>query len=154
MKGPFRAVMPALLAGMLVAVLALGVAAQEGRPARTPDATLEIEQLRVGLLAAGASLGGGRLHFQDREYPFTVQGIEFTGAGIATLSVRGDVFGLARIEDFPGRYRPEPAEAGESPTRSSQWLFRNDHGVEVRLRSERSSGSLRISDTGLLVELR
>ncbi|GGJ12663.1 hypothetical protein [Neoroseomonas lacus] len=139
---------------------ALGVAApahaQRNRPDPNPDASVEIEQVRVGVLAVGASIGGGRLHFRGEEHRFTVRGIEFGSVGVASLSARGEVFGLRRLQDFAGRYTEEVTsrqrvEGQTGP--ETRWL-RNAAGVELRLRTDRSGGQFRFNDAGVTIELR
>lgn len=139
---------------------ALGVAAparaQRNRPDPNPDASIEIEQVRVGVLAVGASIGGGRLHFRGEEHRFTVRGIEFGSVGVASLSARGEVFGLRRLQDFAGRYTEEVTsrqrvEGQTGP--ETRWL-RNAAGVELRLRTDRSGGQFRFNDAGVTIELR
>ncbi len=131
--------------------------AQRNRPDPNPDATVEIEQVRVGVLAVGASVGGGRLRFRGEEYRFTVRGIEFGSVGVSSLSARGEVFGLRRLEDFPGRYAEEvtPRYRGDGAPSGpeTRWL-RNAAGVELRLRTERVGGQLRFNEAGVTIELR
>jgi hypothetical protein len=130
--------------------------AQRNRPDPNPDASIEIEQVRVGVLAVGASVGGGRLHFRGEEYRFTVRGIEFGSVGVSTLSARGEVFGLRRLQDFAGRYTeqvaPRQGTAGQAGP-ETRWL-RNAAGVELRLRTERAGGQFRFNDAGVTIELR
>jgi hypothetical protein len=144
-------------AALLAALAAARPAAaqQRGRPDPNPDASIEIEQVRVGVLAVGASVGGGRLRFRGEEHRFTVRGIEAGSVGVSALSARGEVFGLRRLEDFAGRYTeqvtPRDRAAGQGP--ETRWL-RNAAGVELRLRTERTGGQLRFSDAGVTIELR
>lgn len=56
-----------------------------------------IEQVRVGILAVGASVGGGRLRVRGEEHSFSVRGLEFDSVGVATLSASGEVFHLRRL---------------------------------------------------------
>lgn len=130
--------------------------AQRNRPDPNPDGSIEIEQVRVGVLAVGASIGGGRLHFRGEEHRFTVRGIEFGSLGVSTLSARGEVFGLRRLQDFAGRYTeqvtPRARVEGVSGP-ETRWL-RNPAGVELRLRTERAGGQFRINETGVTIELR
>jgi len=131
--------------------------AQRNRPDPNPDASIEIEQVRVGVLAVGASVGGGRLQFRGEEYRFSVRGIEFGSVGVSSLSARGEVFGLRRLEDFAGRYTeqvvPRQRVEGQASGPETRWL-RNASGVEIRLRTERSGGQFRINEAGITIELR
>lgn len=142
------------------ALAALGAAlparAQRNRPDPNPDASVEIEQVRVGVLAVGASVGGGRLYFRGGEYRFSVRGIEFGSVGVSALSARGEVFGLRRLEDFSGRYTEQvvPRQRVEGASGPETRWLRNAAGVELRLRTERAGGQLRFSEAGVTIELR
>ncbi|WP_205963437.1 hypothetical protein [Roseicella aquatilis] len=139
---------------LLLAALARPGLAQR-RPDPNPDAFIEIEQVRVGLLAIGAAVGGGRLRFRGDVHSFSVRGLEFGSVGIATLTASGEVFGLRRLEDFTGHYdervaaRPPGGEGG-SETR----FLRNQAGVELRLRTDRAGGQFRIAPAGIDIALR
>lgn len=128
---------------------------QRARPDPNPDGFVSIEQVRVGVLAAGAALGGGRLRFRGEEYSFSVRGLEFGSLGISSLSASGEVFNLRRLEDFPGRYeeRVAPRPPGGEGGPETRFL-RNAHGVELRLRTDRVGGQLRINQAGVTIELR
>jgi hypothetical protein len=135
---------------------ALPARAQQRRPDPNPDASIEIEQVRVGVLAVGASVGGGRLHFRGEEHRFSVRGIEFGSLGVTTLSARGEVFGLRRLADFAGRYTEQvaPRQRVEGQTGPETRWLRNAAGVELRLRTERAGGQLRFNEAGVTIELR
>ena len=129
---------------------------QAARPDPNPDGSIVIEQVRAGVFAVGASVGGGRLRFRGDEHSFSVRGLEFGTAGITTISASGEVFNLRRLEDFSGRYeeraasqRPPAGMAGPM-TR----FLRNEAGVELRLRTERAGGVLQIAADGLTIRLR
>jgi hypothetical protein len=129
--------------------------AQQRRPDPNPDASIVIEQVRVGVLAVGAAVGGGRLRFRGEEFPFSVRGLEFGSLGIATLSASGEVFNLHRLEDFSGRYqeRVAPRPPGGQGGPETRFL-RNQAGVELRLRTERAGGQFRTAPAGVTIELR
>lgn len=131
-------------------------AQQRARRDPNPDATVEIEQVRVGVLAVGASVGGGRLHFRGEEHRFSVRGIEAGSVGVSSLSARGEVFGLRRLEDFSGRYTEEvtPRYRGDGASGPETRWLRNAAGVELRLRTDRTGGQFRFNDAGVTIELR
>jgi hypothetical protein len=130
-------------------------AQQRGRPDPNPDGSIEIEQVRVGVLAVGTSIGGGRLRFRGEEHRFSVRGIEFGSVGVSSLSARGEVFNLRRLEDFAGRYteRVAPRAQGAGAGPETRFL-RNAAGVELRLRTERAGGQWRFNEAGVTIELR
>lgn len=129
---------------------------RQARPDPNPDASVVIEQVRAGVFAVGASIGGGRLRFGGEEYPFSIRGLEFGTAGITTISANGEVFNLRRLEDFNGRY--EERAASQRPpagmTGPTTRFLRNEAGVELRLRTERQGGVLQIAADGLTIRLR
>lgn len=131
-------------------------AQQRARRDPNPDGTVEIEQVRVGVLAVGASVGGGRLHFRGEEHRFSVRGIEFGSVGVTALSARGEVFGLRRLEDFAGRYteQVEPRFRGDGAAGPETRWLRNPAGVELRLRTDRTGGQFRFNEAGVTIELR
>ncbi len=128
---------------------------RQPRPDPNPDASIVIEQVRVGILAVGAAVGGGRLRFRGEEHSFTVRGLEFGSVGSATLSASGEVFNLRRLEDFPGRYeeRVAPRPPGGEGGPETRFL-RNAAGVELRLRTDRAGGQLRFNPAGVTIEMR
>lgn len=138
-------------------LLAAQAAAQQRprRPDPNPDAFIAIEQVRVGILAVGAAVGGGRLRYRGEEHSFSIRGLEFGSLGVASLSASGEVFNLGRLENFPGRYeerqapRPPGGEGGPIT-----YFLRNAAGVELRLRTERAGGQLRFAPAGVTIELR
>jgi hypothetical protein len=131
-------------------------AQQRGRPDPNPDGSIEIEQVRVGVLAVGTSIGGGRLRFRGEEHRFSVRGIEFGSVGVSSLSARGEVFNLRRLEDFSGRYteRVAPRAPGATTAGPETRFLRNAAGVELRLRTERAGGQWRFNEAGVTIELR
>ena len=141
---------------LTVIAAAFPARAQRNRPDPNPDASIEIEQVRVGVLAVGASVGGGRLRFRGEEHRFTVRGIEFGSVGVSTLSARGEVFGLRRLQDFNGRYTEQvvPRQRVDGQTGPETRWLRNAAGVELRLRTERAGGQFRFNEAGVTIELR
>jgi hypothetical protein len=140
-------------------LLVAGLAGRPGRAQRrrdpNPDASIVIEQVRVGILAVGAAVGGGRLRFRGEELPFSVRGLEFGSLGVATLSASGEVFNLRRLEDFPGRYEEQvaPQPLGGEGGPETRFL-RNQAGVELRLRTDRTGGQFRFSSAGVTIAMR
>jgi hypothetical protein len=135
----------------IVAVVALLGAASAPAQPREPDATLAIEQVRVGVLAAGTAVGGGRLRFDGREHSFSVRGLDVGSLGVSTLSLTGEVFGLPRLEDFSGTYEEKPVQ--ETADGPPLYVLSNEAGVEIRLRAERGAGPIRFAPSGLTIRL-
>ncbi len=53
---------------------------------------------------AGLGGGTGTLYYLGRSYPFKLAGSVFGPGGVAKINASGEVYKLASIADFPGRY--------------------------------------------------
>lgn len=118
-----------------------------------PDASLWIEEVRIGLFGRSGAIGGGRLRFQGQVRAFNIDGLSAAGAGVTTVRAQGEVFNLRRLSDFPGTYTE--FEGSRSPADGPvevHWL-RNSHHVRLRLRSARAGSTLRIGEGGLVISL-
>ena len=52
--------------------------------------TVDIDQTRVSFLVSGSG-GGGVLHFQGKDYPFSIGGLGIGGIGVTKLLATGSV---------------------------------------------------------------
>jgi hypothetical protein len=116
--------------GMLVAVAVLGFLGA-ARAEDKPDATLK---LSAGSVAAGVgySWGGGTLTYKGKKYEVEVKGLSAGDVGITKAEGSGDVYHLAKLEDFDGNY----TAAGTGATvagGASVVIMKNQNGVEIRL---------------------
>lgn len=141
-----------LVAG-LVAVGSLGVllAGLAAAQAKKPDATLTLSE---GSVAAGIgfSWGKGTLSYQGKTYPIKVEGLSVGEVGVTRASARGDVFNLAKLEDFAGNY----AAAGAGGTvggGGGATAMRNQNGVVIELTSTTQGASLKLATEGLRLSL-
>ena len=130
-----------------------GAAARPARP--EPDGSVEIEQVRVGVLAVGTSIGGGRLQFRGEEH--------------SLLGPRHRIRQRRRLIPVGARGSVQPAPArgfrralqrtrGAAPAwrgiRARDALPAQPAGVELRLRTERAGGQWRFNEAGVTIELR
>lgn len=141
---------------LLTRATALAASAATALPARAadpnPDATVEIEETRIGIGALSGTIGGGRLRFQGEEFRFSVRGLAAGGLGVSSLQARGEVFSLRRVEDFEGEYKQTAADDFEDETGQMTVLFlRNERGVRLRLRATRSGIVLSIPDGAVTI---
>src|SRR6516164_245003 len=68
-----------------------------------PDATVEIKQTQIAFIGSG-NLGGGKLFFQGKTYPFTIGGLGIGGFGVQTMTAAGNGYHLKDISQFDGAY--------------------------------------------------
>jgi hypothetical protein len=137
-----------LIAGFLFtlfgAMLPQALLAADGA---APSATLDIDIKEIGLIVGG-QLGKGVLHYQGKDYPFTMKGVQAGAiAGVSKTHAVGDVFNMTKLEDFEGGFSAAGAGAtagkGKDVTR-----FQNNKGVEFVLKSKTKGVSLNIGLTG------
>jgi len=110
---------------------------------RTPSGTVEMSQVQAAFIASG-NTGNGTLRFQGKSYPFTVSGLGVGGIGVSTLDAVGEVYDLAKADDFEGAYvQGRYGFALGEESGGALWL-KNDKGVVMRLKTKR---------TGLMLSL-
>lgn len=125
-------VLAALTSGLLL-IAPRSAAAEEG--ALRYSGTVEINQTRVSFLISG-NTGGGVLHFQGRDYPFTIGGLGLGGIGVTKLIARGEVYDLPSVAQFPGMYSQLRTGITLGDTGSGRLWLKNGSGVVLKLRGE------------------
>jgi hypothetical protein len=117
-----------------------------------PDATLEFSggSAAVGV---GAKWGNGTLHYQGKAYPFHLSGISFLDIGGSAVQANGEVYHLAKVEDFTGDYAAASAGAVIVDSGKSSAAMRNQHGVVINLHSATKGAELNASVEGISIKL-
>lgn len=133
--------------GSLVAVLA-GLAVAQGSK---PDASL---QLSDGSVAAGIGFtwGKGTLSYKGKTYPVKVDGLSAGAVGVTRATAKGNVFHLAKLEDFSGNYAAVGAEATVGGGVGTA-VMRNENGVVIELNSTTQGASLMVGAAGIRLTL-
>jgi hypothetical protein len=133
-------VAPVMLSAALVAMPVLAKTA-----APKPSGTVYIDETNIGLLFGG-SMGGGKLVFKGKTYPFKIGGLSFgANVGVTKSKATGTVYGLTDVKKFPGTY----AKAAASMTfvgGGGGIQLENEHGVKMVL--ETSSKGLQLDAGG------
>ena len=138
-----------ILAAALVAALALNVSAAEGPK---PSGTVSIESRSIAA-GIGVSWGDGKLNFQGKEMPFSIDGLTLVDFGIAKASATGEVYNLTDISKFNGTY--VAAEAGFALAGGvGGMVLRNQNGVVMHLHSVSTGAGLQLGTSGLNVKLK
>jgi hypothetical protein len=125
---------------------ALGVAGDE-----KPDATVSFSGTTIAV-GVTATWGEGVLHFRGRDYPFKAQGIGVAGIGESSFKATGEVFHLAKVEDFDGSY----VAASAAATLAEGGLvatMQNEHGVIMRMKSISSGVAIKAAVEGITFNL-
>ncbi|HVJ44002.1 MAG TPA: hypothetical protein VM639_21040 [Dongiaceae bacterium] len=117
-----------------------------------PDATVDIEQVQIAFIGSG-NLGGGKLHFQGKTYPFTVGGLGIGGIGISKMQAIGSVYSLKRLADFPGAYVQGRYGVAVGGAGSGELWLKNPSGVEMLLKTKRQGLALSLGGDAVYIDL-
>lgn len=111
------------------------------------SATLDIDIKEIGLIVGGQS-GKGVLHYQGKDYPFTMKGLQAGAIVSATKThATGEVLNLTKLADFEGAF--SAAGAGAAAGKGKDVVrFQNNKGVVFTLKSKTTGVSLNVGLTG------
>jgi hypothetical protein len=141
---------------ILIMIIAVGAASQASAqtpPSPQPSGRVSVEQVQMAFIGS-AAIGGGKLYFRGRTYPFTINGLGIGGIGASKLEATGQVYQLARARDLEGVYgqvRIGWALANQGDGRL--WL-QNDKGVILRLNAKRQGLMLALGADAVRIQLR
>ena len=133
-----------LLAGLGLSSVALAKDAQ-------PSGTIQVASKSVSL-GIGVDWGQGTLHYQGKDYTFSVTGLTVLDLGISSITASGDVFNLKREKDLAGNYVAGAAGltiAGGA----DDVIMTNDQGVVIHLHGVERGVRLQLGAQGMTVKL-
>jgi hypothetical protein len=120
--------------------------------ADTPSGTVSLQSISVAA-GVGVQWGDGILTYNDKKYPFSLQGLEVIGVGYSEIKAEGTVYNLAKLVDFEGVYAS--AEAGATAgSGSSTVSLKNPHGVVISLRTLQEGAKLTLAAGGVNIDLK
>jgi hypothetical protein len=137
----------AAAAALLLTASALSVA-----DGQKPDATLEFSGGSAGVVV-GARWGDGTLHYNGKTYPFHLAGVRLLDIGAEGMRGTGEVYHLAKLEDFSGNYTAIAAAATLANRGESATTMENASGVVIRLHSKTQGLALDASVEGVEIRL-
>ncbi len=128
-----------------------------GIPASAADleksGTVEIEQVQVAFLYSG-NLGGGRLYFKGKSYPFSVGGLGIGGIGISKMEAVGQVYNLKDAKDFPGAYGQARYGYAAGDTSGGKLWLENTMGVVIELAAKREGLALSLGADAVYISFK
>ena len=137
------------IAVLTLTVLPYGPAfAQSSKLEETGPVT--ISQAQVAFIFSG-NVGGGKLHYQGKTYPFSIGGLGVGGFGISSIDATGAVYNLFKLSDFAGAY--DQARAGlvvGTLSTGTLWL-ENPRGVYMKLAAKRTGIMLSLGLDGIVI---
>lgn len=143
-----------ILCGLAVAAMLLSVVYTVGAQPQDPyplgEVTLESTQIAAGV---GITWGDGTLKYQNKQYAFTVRGLDAGAVGISKISAKGDVYNMKSVADFPGNY--VAAQAGVAVIKGEiGLLMRNEKGVVINLKATQKGVQLSLGGQGLAITMK
>lgn len=155
----------AVVALFLVAIFSMSAQAQapevgqKGPPAGKEPAMAKpypMGQVEMTLTTVAAGVGyewgKGALTYKGKQYTFKVKGLQILGVGIKTATVKGDVYNLFDIGQFPGPYAA--VKAGAAVIKGKEGVIvQNQQGVRLRLVADQKGLSVNIGPEGFTIEL-
>jgi len=136
----------AVAAALLLFTSGLTLAAEQ-----TPDATIDFSggSAAVGV---GVKWANGTLHYQGQNYPFHLSGVGLLDLGGSEVKGTGEVYHLAKVEDFTGDYGAVSSGAVVDRGQASS-AMQNQHGVVIRLRSTTKGAEVNASVEAVSIKL-
>jgi hypothetical protein len=102
----------------------------------------------------GLGGGNGTLFFQGQSYPFKVLGsVAGPGGGVSKITASGQVYKLASLTDFAGRYTQSTGPAGFSSSGSSDLWLQNSAGVIMHLQGTENGAMLTLGKEEIFIRM-
>jgi hypothetical protein len=119
---------------------------------KTPDATVEFSGGSVAV-GVGYTWGSGTLHYQGKDYRFSLKGLSVPAVGAERIKASGEVFNLAQLADFNGNYTAVSAGATVAGGASAAEM-KNQNGTVIHLHSTTQGLDFNLSLDGVAIQLR
>ena len=123
--------MPIIIFAVAIAAFAAISSTRADEPLKLAG-TLTIEQTRVSVIFSG-NTGGGTLHFQGRDYPFSIGGLGIGGIGVTKLEATGTVYNMPDVSQFSGVYSSLRSGFAVGDTGKGKLWLKNGSGVVMQL---------------------
>ena len=116
-----------------------------------PDATIEFSggSAAVGV---GVKWANGTLHYQGQDYPFHFSGFRLLDLGGSEVKGTGEVYHLAKVDDFTGDYGAVSAGANVDRGEATASM-QNQHGVVIKMHSNQKGVEVNASIEAVSIKL-
>jgi len=118
-----------------------------------PDGTIRMEQVQAAFIGSGGG-GSGTLYYRGQTYPFAVGGLGIGGIGASTINAEGEVYGLKRIEDFPGAYAQGRYGVVVGDASAGDLWLKNGNGVTLHLKAQRTGLMLSLGGDAVVISMK
>jgi hypothetical protein len=114
--------------------------------------TVQISQTQIAFMGS-ANLGGGRLNFGGKSYPFSIGGLGIGGFGFSKIEATGTVFNLKSLDQFSGAYaQGRYGDVVGDKSTGELWLS-NVEGVAMSLKAKRKGLALSLGGDAIYIDL-
>jgi len=119
-------------------------------PPPSGTVTLTSKSVAIGI---GVSWGDGTLTVAGKKHAFSVDGLSVADLGASSITTKGEVFNLKKLEDFNGNY--VAGEAGIAIAGGpSDTIMKNQNGVVLRLHGTQKGARLTLAAEGVKLKLK
>jgi len=118
----------------------------------TKSGTVQIEQTQVAFIGS-ANLGGGKLNFGGKSYPFTIGGLGIGGFGFSKIEATGTVYNLTRLDQFSGAYAQGRYGIAVGDRSTGELWLSNVEGVAMSLKAKREGLALSLGGDAIYIDL-
>ena len=118
----------------------------------TPSGTVKIsaKSIAVGI---GINWGTGTLTYKEKDYLFSVKGLSVMDLGVSQATAKGEVYHLAKMADFAGKYAS--LEGGFALGKGeSDITMKNTKGVVINLTAATEGVQLILGGKGLSITMK
>jgi hypothetical protein len=130
------------LAMAVVAVVALQHGSAFAQSSKLMQSgTVTIDQVQVAFIFSG-NVGGGKLHYNGKTYPFSIGGLGVGGFGVSSIEATGEVYNLKRLSDFTGAYGQARTGIVVGTLSAGTLWLENPQGVYLKLAAKRKGVAL------------
>lgn len=136
--------------GLVGTALAAPAIAQ---PHRVKSGTVSIEQVQVAFFGSG-NVGSGTLHYEGRNYRFSVGGLGVGGFGVSKMEAYGDVYNLKELRQFPGAYGQARYGAAYGDQGKGEMWLENTNGVMIDLKTRRQGLAVSLGADAVIIDFK
>jgi hypothetical protein len=116
----------------------------------TESGTVTVNQAQVAFIVSG-NVGGGKLHYQGKTYPFSIGGLGIGGFGISSIDATGTVYNLFKLSDFSGAYGQARTGIVVGTLSAGTLWLENPQGVYMKLAAKRKGIALSLGLDGIII---
>jgi hypothetical protein len=111
--------------------------------------TITMTEIGAGV---GYEWGNGVLTYKGKEYTFKVKGLQVGTVGVKRATIKGDVYNLFDVGQFPGPYAA--GQAGAAVIKGKEGLIlQNQQGVRLHLNADQKGLNLSIGPEGFTIAM-